>query len=166
LLNVPPTRAGRLHENDVAALHEFGELLRKTFARNLAAHAKVTASNVRGNNLAKFGPKHLLTEDRSTYWATDDGLNTPEVAFDLYRPITFNVIRIREAIQFGQRIGGIVLEQSVAGAWRPLATATSIGACRLIRLESPSTATQLRLRVTESSAAPALTEVSFFTEAT
>jgi alpha-L-fucosidase len=166
LLNVPPTRTGQLHENDVAALHGFGELLRKTFAQNLAAHAKLTASNVRGSNLDKFGPKHLLTEDRSTYWATDDGVNTPEVMFDLQRPITFNVIRIREAIQFGQRIGGIALEQSVAGTWRPVATAASIGACRLIRLESPSTATQLRLRITESTAAPVLTEVSFFMEAT
>lgn len=37
LLNVPPDRRGRIHENDARRLHEFGEWLRRSFARNLAA---------------------------------------------------------------------------------------------------------------------------------
>jgi alpha-L-fucosidase len=37
LLNVPPDRRGLLHENDVASLRGFGDILRQTFAKNLAA---------------------------------------------------------------------------------------------------------------------------------
>jgi alpha-L-fucosidase len=36
LLNVPPDRRGRLHENDVAALEAYGKILRNLFAVNHA----------------------------------------------------------------------------------------------------------------------------------
>src|SRR5262249_29532705 len=78
LLNVPPDRRGRLHENDVAALKGFGELLRATFRTNLAANADFTASNVRGNDPA-YGPQTLLGRRKDAYWATDDGVTTAEL---------------------------------------------------------------------------------------
>ncbi|MEN6310829.1 MAG: alpha-L-fucosidase, partial [Acidobacteriota bacterium] len=42
LLNIPPDRRGRLHENDVLRLKELGDALRATFAVNLAAGAKLS----------------------------------------------------------------------------------------------------------------------------
>ncbi len=36
LLNIPPDRRGLFHENDFARLKQFGDVLRKTFAENLA----------------------------------------------------------------------------------------------------------------------------------
>jgi len=36
LLNVPPDRRGRLHENDIASLQGYGRILRETFATNHA----------------------------------------------------------------------------------------------------------------------------------
>jgi len=83
---------------------------------------------------------------------------------DLPREVTFSVIRIREAIRFGQRIDAIAVDRFQDGDWRPLAAATSIGPRRLIRLEQPVTATRLRLRVTQASASPALTEFALFRE--
>jgi alpha-L-fucosidase len=44
LLNVPPDRRGLLHENDVASLAAFGRELKRTFAQNLLAGAKVSKS--------------------------------------------------------------------------------------------------------------------------
>jgi len=44
LLNIPPDRRGRLHENDVLALKRLGDALRDTFAVNLAAGAKTAAA--------------------------------------------------------------------------------------------------------------------------
>ena len=57
LLNIPPDRRGRLHENDVSSLREFGNLLQQTFALNLARGAKVRASNVRGGDKQFAGGK-------------------------------------------------------------------------------------------------------------
>jgi len=45
-----------------------------------------------------------------------------------------------------------------------LAAATSIGPRRLIRLDRPVTAARLRLRVTEASASPVLSEFALFAE--
>jgi len=44
LLNIPPDRRGRIHENDVLRLKELGDALRTTFTVNLASGAKVSSS--------------------------------------------------------------------------------------------------------------------------
>ena len=69
LLNVPPDRRGLLHENDVASLRDFGAMVRGTFRENLAAKAKVKASNVsqgiRSQKSAGRRPVHILGDERS-----------------------------------------------------------------------------------------------------
>ena len=51
-----------------------------------------------------------------------------------------------------------------SGTWEQVAAATSIGPQRLIQLAKPIRAQRLRLRVTEASASPALTEFAVFAE--
>ena len=104
LLNVPPDRRGRLNEADLASLKHFGEMRQKTFAKNLAGDARLTASNFRGNRRT-FAPANLIDEDPSTYWATDDEVTTPELEVEFTQPVTFSVIRLGEALRLGQRIG-------------------------------------------------------------
>lgn len=154
LLNVPPNRDGLLNPEDVASLKAFGDYRRTTFARNLAEGAKATATNTRSG----FAASNLLDGKAGTFWASEDAMMTPEVTFDLRRPAKIQVIRLREAIQFGQRIDAVTIERWDSGAWAPLTTATSIGSQRLIQLPSPVEVTRLRLRVAQALAAPALTE--------
>ena len=47
LLNIPPDRRGLFHENDVARLKQVGDVLARTFARNLAEGARLTAEVAR-----------------------------------------------------------------------------------------------------------------------
>jgi alpha-L-fucosidase len=164
LLNVPPDRRGLLHENDVAALRSFGTNVRNTFSRNLAATAKVTASNVRGRS-TQFRPEHLLDDNPDTYWATDDGVRTPQVVIELPRPVRFEFIRVREQIRLGQRVEAISVDAFQNGEWRTVAEATSIGAGRICRISSAVEADRVRLRVTQSPVCPALTEFALFTSA-
>jgi len=163
LLNVPPNRDGLLQREDLASLKGFGEFRRATFGRNLAARARASASNMRGNS-RMYGPMNLFDGRNDTYWATDDSVLAAEVTVDLGRATTFNVIRIREAIRFGQRIDAIAVDRWNSGQWEPLASATGIGCRRLIRLDCPTTAARLRLRVTQASASPVLTEFALFAE--
>jgi len=51
-----------------------------------------------------------------------------------------------------------------SGRWEPLASVTGIGCRRLIRLDRPTTAARLCLRVTQASASPVLTELALFAE--
>ena len=163
LLNVPPNRDGLLQKEDVASLKAFGDYRRATFGKNLAVRANLKASNTRGNARA-YSPANLVDGRPDTYWATDDSVLTPDVTIDLGRDTTFGVIRVSEAIRFGQRIDAISLERWNSGSWEPIRSATSIGPRRLIRLEHPVTATRLRLRVTQASASPVLSEFALFAE--
>jgi len=163
LLNVPPDRRGLLHENDVAALKQFGDLVRATFKTNLASKAKLTASNVRGNDRA-FAPRNLLDADRTSYWATDDSVTTPELIMDMGKEVMFNVIRLRENIQLGQRVEAFSVDVWENGAWREAANGTSIGACRLLRLPERATTSRVRLRITKSPVCPALSDFGLFEE--
>jgi alpha-L-fucosidase len=161
LLNVPPDRRGLLHENDVSALRAFGALVRGTFQHNLASRANIKASNTRRG----FPPSNLLDGDRLTYWTTDDAVKTPEVEFTLAAEVEFNVIKLREYIQLGQRIDALEIDRWSGGKWEPFTRATSVGACRLIRTENVKAA-RIRLRITQAAACPALSEFGLFIETT
>ena len=164
LLNVPPDRRGLLCDTDVASLKQFGELVANTFAKNLAAGAKLEASNVRGGNSA-YGPQNLMDGRRDTYWATDDAVKNPELTLEFGRPVSFNLIRLCEDTRLGQRIGAFAIDVWKDGDWSPLTQGTSIGTCRLIRLDNAINSGKLRLRITGSPVCPALAEFGLFAEA-
>jgi alpha-L-fucosidase len=161
LLNVPPDRRGQFHDADVKSLRGFGLWREQTFSHNLASGARCKASNVRGHN-ARYGPDNLLAPGRDTYWATDDTVRTAEVILEPKQPATFDIIRLREPIQLGQRVRAVAIDSWDSGSWHQIATTTSIGNCRLIQLPSPVTTPRLRLRITESAASPALAEFGLF----
>jgi alpha-L-fucosidase len=129
LLNVPPDRRGLVHDTDAAVLREFGERVRGTFAKNLAAGAKAVPSG-------------------------------SEVELRFQRAVTFDVIRVREQIALGQRVEAFAIDADGAA----IAEGTSIGNCRLIRLEKAVTAGRVTLRVTKAGAAPVIAELGVYRE--
>jgi alpha-L-fucosidase len=161
LLNIPPDRRGLLHENDVESLREFGILLRDTFARNLAAKAKIKATNTRKG----FGAENVLDGDRATYWSADDNVTSAELIFHLPEETTFNIVRLREYIPLGQRVDAFELYRWAFGKWELFARESSIGACRLIRTKNPVTTNRVRLRIAQAAACPTLSDFGLFTEA-
>ena len=85
LLNLPPDRRGQIHENDDALAARVPARCSTPPSRpTWRASAKATASNVRGGD-AGFAAANVSDGDRDTYWATDDGVTTPELVLDLGR---------------------------------------------------------------------------------
>ncbi len=163
LLNLPPDRRGRIPDVDVRSLMEFRQRLDAMFKTDLAASAKIEASNMRGN-APQFAATNVLDGRRDTYWATDDAVKTPELILDFGQATTFNIVRLREFLPLGQRIEAFALDHWQDGNWKEFAAGTSIGNCRLVRAQ-PITTTKLRLRIVKAAAFPALSEVSVFAEA-
>lgn len=163
-LGLSPDGRGLLNDNDVKALKEFGERLKQIFSNNLAKGASFKASNVRGGNLAKFGPANLLDDDRYSYWATDDKVKTPELILDLHQNRSFNIIRLRENIKLGQRIDEIAIDAWQNDKWQQIASATSIGGNRLIRLPENIRTDKVRLRITRAPVCIALSDFGLFNE--
>lgn len=163
-LGLSPNQAGMIDSDDAAKLKAFGSLLTNTFKTNLAKGAMLKASNVRGRNPAKYGPLNLLDNDRYSYWATDDNVKTPQLILDLHSPKTFDIIRLRENIKLGQRIEAIAVDIWQNNHWEQVATATSIGGNRLIRLPRDITTSRVRLRITKSPVCIALSDFGLYEE--
>jgi len=161
-LNLPPDRRGRIHEDDIRSLTEFRRILDATFAHDLAQEAKPTASNTRGD-AKQFASKNLVDHRRDTYWATDDNVTTPELVLAFRKPITFNVVSLREYLPLGQRVEAFALDQFKDGQWVEFAKGTSIGNHRLVRGEYLTT-DKVRLRITQSPVCPALAEFGLYAE--
>ena len=161
LLNLPPDRRGRIHENDIASLKEFRRILDETFAVNFAEGATLTASNVRGG-AARFGAANVLDGKRDTYWSTDDGMKAPELVVGLRKEATFNVVDIREFLPLGQRVDTWALDKWAEGKWVEFAKGEAIGNRRLWRGEYQTTA-RVRLRLT-GPVCPAIGEFGLYAE--
>lgn len=73
-------------------------------------------------------------------------------------PATFDRVRLAEDISRGQRVEAFTVQarDPASGAWRDIASGTTIGAYRILPLAEPVTADALRVRVTESRATPHL----------
>jgi alpha-L-fucosidase len=161
-LNVPPDRRGRIHESDMAALREFRRILDETFAKDYARNASFPVGVSRGDEKA-FSPLNLTDQNPDTYWAPPDEMLTPEVVLDLLRPVTFNVVSLREYLPLGQRISAFALDAWTDHGWMEFAKGSSIGNRRLMRGDSLTT-TKLRLRITKAAACPALSELALYLE--
>lgn len=164
LVNLPPDRRGRIHENDVQSLRGFRRILDLTFANDLAQGARVSAGTVRGDGFDKrFLPGNVIDNRRGTYWASNDNAKTPELVLDLKHETTFSVVRLREYLPLGQRVEGFALDVWRENKWVEFATGTSIGNCRLVRVQ-PVTTSKVRLRITQAPVCPAISELALFLE--
>lgn len=154
LLNLPPDRRGRIHENDARSLLEFRQLWEQLFKANLARGGRLEIGGTT-TEAKPSDPKPLLDEDPSTYWVADERTTSPELTWNFEPPVTFDVVDLREYLPLGQRIEAVAMDVWREGQWVEAATATSIGNRRLMRLALVTTP-KVRLRIVRSAAPPVL----------
>ncbi|TJZ60569.1 alpha-L-fucosidase [Sphingobacterium olei] len=162
-LGLAPMPEGVLHPNDVKSLDGFGKKVAATFATNLAQGAKIEASNIRGNS-NKFATALILDDDRYSYYASDDEVVNPTLEITLTNEQEFDIIRLRENIKLGQRLDSVRIDMWEGGQWKHIASATSIGASRLIKLQQPIQAKKLKVSL-YAPVAPTLSDFGLFKEA-
>ena len=158
LLNLPPDTRGRIAAADAASLKGFHHRIGRAFANNLLKTASLKASSDAGHT---WRATNLLDGNEDSYWAAQ-GSGEAVVTATFEPPVRVNLIRMREAIQLGQRVRKWVIEARTIDAWNTLADGESIGSCRILRLAQPVSAKQIRLRITESAAPVALSEWAAF----
>ncbi len=160
LLNLPPNRDGLFAEKDVASLKKFKEILDKTFKENMVAGAKVTANSQFAKD-AKFSSDNLTDYDANSYWAAaaDKRQASLEMAIDSTKK--FDRILLQEPIKFGQRICSFDIQILKPGGWQTIASGTSIGYKRLLRI-TPISGSKLRINIRDASNTPALSNFGVF----
>jgi alpha-L-fucosidase len=132
LLNVPPTRDGRLHDVDVARLSAFRGRLDAMFQADVARGAP------------------------SAWRATSS--HTAELEFRLERPTTISLARLKEPIARGQRVSRYRLSGAVAGEWRELSNGSTIGYTKLDRFAATSVS-RVRLTIEDTVDTPERVEI-------
>ena len=164
ILNLSPDTRGLIPDDQVLALRRMGQMVRETFATNLATGGQLTADTANVTN----GPSLALDDNLDTWWESAPGQTKGTVTVTLPAAITFDVVSLQEAVDHrGQRIESFVIETWDGSAWTapaPVAsdTLTTVGHRRLIRLNSPVTTRQVRLRITGSRLEPTLAEIGLF----
>lgn len=156
LLNLPPDRRGLISSIDSMRVADLRKGIDETFARNLLAGSKVSATNLRGKG---FAPESLIDEDVTTYYAGKDGVPTSDITFRLPKTETFDCLMLREVIQLGHRTTRWSVEYSNNGKdWIVIPETSelqSVGNKWIVRF-SPVTAKYVRLRILDGNATPAL----------
>lgn len=160
ILNVPPDRRGRIHDNDARALRAWRQQRDALFSRDLARGAKASASSARGND-PRFAPGNVVDGNGETCWASDGQARTPELSLDLPQPATFDAVWLREYLPLGQRVERFALDSWNGRGWEEIAAGTSIGSQRIMITRSVTTA-RVRLRIVQASVCPAISELSLF----
>jgi alpha-L-fucosidase len=151
LLNIPPDKRGRIHDNDITSLMGMRKILDRTFSSNLILGAAVKASHERAGHKAAFA----VDNDGSTYWTTDEGVASATLECVLPVEQTFDRAMLQEYIRVGQRVERFHIDAWNGTQWTPVAQGTTIGYKRLFRFPAV-TAAKLRLVIDESRTSPAL----------
>lgn len=160
LLNLPPDRRGRIHENDERVLRGLKRMLDETFAVNFARGAEASASHVRGNS-SRYGPGNAIDDDNETYWTTDDAISEASLTIELKTPQEFDCVMLQEHIALGQRVEAFALEAWKDNEWQIIAEGTSIGHQRLLRFPAMKT-DKVRLNIAKASACPVIANVGLY----
>jgi alpha-L-fucosidase len=160
LLNVPPDRTGRFHENDIRSLREFRRILDETFSDDLAEGMQASASSWRMGH-RKFGPGNVVDGDPDSYWAAEEGVVRAEVEILLAEETELDRILLQEPIRFGQRVSSFSVEARVQGEWTEISQGTTIGYKRLLRV-APVRGDGIRIVIDGALAPPALATVGVY----
>jgi len=136
LLNVPPTRAGLLHAEDLSSLTSMRAGLNATFQEDVEDGRKVT------------------------WKSTSPSSATAEL--DLGRPAAVSLIDLREPIEFGQLVARYSVEIMTDAGWQAISQGTTIGCRRIAQLPSAVTARRVRLVIHETLETPRQVHIGLY----
>ncbi|MBL7825070.1 MAG: alpha-L-fucosidase [Saprospiraceae bacterium] len=131
ILNIPPDRRGRIHENDSLSLQTFGKIIEHGFNQNLAFKKPAIVSERSSTSI-----KQLTDGSKDTYFQFLKRKETNDfgsVDIDLQVETSFNCLKINEKIKkTGQRVKSFSLQIWKEGAWVEVCRSTTIGARKIL----------------------------------
>jgi alpha-L-fucosidase len=164
ILNLSPDSRGLVPDDQIEALSRLSQLVNDTFAVNLAGGGKLIAdSSNRAHKASRALDKNL-----DTWWEAAPGRTNGTLTLTLPKTVTFDVVSLQEAVDHrGQRIESFAIDIWNGSDWAAAGKIssdemTTVGHRRLIRLKSPVTTSQVRIRITGSRLQPTLAEIGLF----
>jgi alpha-L-fucosidase len=140
LLNIPPDKRGRIHENDAARLRELGLCLKTTFADNLTGITRDWSGEWAQKDTRDMDPVPARSE------LVSDNVLELTGTYIFERPRLFNVALVAEEVRNGQRIEAFALDAWDGTEWREIVRGTTVGYKKLLRFPAVETS-KVRLRI-------------------
>jgi len=157
LLNIPPDHRGLFPDVDVQRLKEMGEILRRTFAVNLAENAHLSAED------DGYHPIENVRKNSYDAWYKPfDGENTADILCTLDGFHDVSHVVIKEHIPMSQRIERYTVEARLTdGSWKTVAQGTTVGYQKIDRF-APVCTDAIRIRITDSRVCPILSFIGIY----
>lgn len=158
LLNIPPTREGLLHENDVGRLAELGEFLKNAFAENLVPGAQLSCESA----MTDCGIENIVDDSYERFYMPTSSRADIQIKLPGKKKLGYLVIK--ENILMSQRIESFAVDVNENGCFREIYRGTTVGYKRIVPLGNIVTDT-VRLKITDSRTAPAISFVGIYRSA-
>jgi len=146
IVGLTPNPEGLMPEPDVRRLKEWGDEIRRRFAKPLAQSSSVGWASAHA--------------DRDSEASRPHGLK-PILQLDLKGPEQINHAILMEDIAQGERVRAYVLEGLTGEGWVKLYEGSCIGHKHIAQFED-TTVTKVRLRITKAIANPLIRDLSVF----
>ena len=157
LLNIPPTKDGLFHENDVKRLKELGDFIRHAFAKNLLNDAELAVSSfMRG-----YGIDNVREDNYLKYFRTDDGITEAVIDITWENEQLIRYIVMKENINCSQRVESFRIEANLGEEYKTVYDGTVIGYKRIAPL-TPLVTDKIRIRILDSRVAPTLSFIGVY----
>ena len=160
LLNIPPNKDGLISDVDVNRLEAFTARLNQIFEEDVFFNQKITSSNYR-NKDDGYAAANCIDNNRNTFWVTDKGVKNASIEISLSKKENINIIRLEEAIDYGQRIKSFEVYYNNNNSMEKIFEGTTIGRSRIITFDEVNT-DKIKIVITDSFASPTLRTVSGF----
>jgi len=160
LLNIPPTPAGIIHENDLCRLKELGAEISQSFSVNMAKKARICADKDDGEHIAKF----LKDEDDDTYYKTADGDRKACITAGFDKETKVRFIVLKENIRLSQRIEKFNIKLKRDGHYETIYEGTVVGYKKIIPVNCGDgiSCEALRVCIKESRISPTLSFLGIY----
>lgn len=159
LLNVGPDTSGLLDRASLDALATLSRTVKNTFATDLTTGSSAANDSGTGNT-AGHPPAGAVDEDPKTSWQPT--AETGGLVLGLGGRKTFDVISVQEDITIGMRTQGFAVDRWTGSGWDEVAKDTTVGYKKLVRLKDAVITDRVRLRITGSRDASAISSFGLF----
>lgn len=157
LLNIPPTRDGLFHANDVKRLRELGDYIRESYKENLADLAVLEAPDYQEG----FGIENVRTDTYEACYKAPDGITDCSISLKWEKNIRMKYLVLKENILFSQRIEKFELQALLDGEFQTVYEGTAVGYKKIIPIDAIDTS-EIRIRILDARVAPTLSFVGVY----
>ncbi len=149
LLNVPPTKEGLFHPEDVKQLERLGGLLREAFAVNLLDGASLSADWEKPGH----GAENVRSDSYDQWFQPSEGRTSCEIRAVFPERRTVRYLVLKENIRLSQRIEKFSV---LDGEGKFLTRGTVVGYKKIVRLPAPVETDSVILKIEDSRVCPTL----------